>query len=60
MDTTIVCIGGEIRGTEFTDSFVVLDNAWGVSGAGCAFAWVLALVAYTGLASGTSSVFQAD
>jgi len=60
LDTTIVCIGGEIRGTEFTDSFVVLDNAWGVSGAGCAFAWVLALVAYTGLASGTSSVFQAD
>jgi len=60
LDATIVSISAETRGTEFTDSFVVLHDTGGVSGTGCAFTGVLALVADTGLASGTSSVFQAN
>lgn len=57
LDATIVSISGETRGTEFTDSFVVLHNTGGVSGTGGAFTGVLALVANTCLASRTSSVF---
>ena len=60
LNTTIVCICRETGGTEFTESFVVLDNAWGVSRTCFAFTRVLALVVDAGLASWTSSVFQAN
>jgi hypothetical protein len=60
LDTTIVSISGETRGAEFTNSFVVLDNTRGVPRTCGAFAWVLALVPDTGLASWAASVLQAD
>ena len=60
LDTTIVSIGGETRGAEFTDSFVIFNNTGGVAGACGSLARVLALVANTGLASRAASVLQAD
>jgi hypothetical protein len=60
LDTTIVSIGGETRGAEFTNSFVVLDNTRGVPRTCGAFTRVLALVPDTGLASRAASVLQAD
>ena len=60
LDTTIVGIGGETRGAEFTDSFVIFNYTGSVPRTGGAFARVLALVSDTCLASGAPSVLQAD
>ena len=60
LDTTIVSICGEARGTKLAEGLVVLDNAGRVSGACRPLAGVLALVLDARLSAGAAPVLEAD
>ena len=60
MNTPVVGISHEARGTEFTNGLVVLHYTRSVAGTHFALARVLALEVDAGLVTGTAAVLQTD